>query len=84
MVAASWAQASLALSKVSLYWPSGERRWNTPTVVSRRERRGTAQPHTSAGSAPSRDFQSGGLAMSQGFLGCHSPLTRHLKYLFLF
>lgn len=43
MLAASLAQASLALSKVSLYWPSGERRWNTPRVVSRREEKRNCQ-----------------------------------------
>ena len=49
MDAASLAQASLALSNVSLYWPSGERRWNTPTVVSRRGERLTSSGSLGAG-----------------------------------
>jgi hypothetical protein len=57
MAAASLAQASLALSKVSLYWPSGERRWNTPTVVSEEEGEESPTQLTQLAVLLTRDFK---------------------------
>lgn len=84
MVAASLVQASLALSKVSLYWPSGERRWNTPAVVSRRGRRGIVQASPPGWPCFHQRFSKWKADRIPGFLGMPLPFEMSFKILISF